>query len=104
VIDDDDRLERVLHGFDDAVIEAKDEELGAPDEGVAKLIAGALKAYGFERDGSRVRTSWKRARRGRLGPISRSPLSASRSETPLRATFSSDRHDQDDDDPEGSKT
>ncbi|WP_341633367.1 hypothetical protein [Sphingomonas agri] len=103
-MDDDDRLERVLHGFDDAVIEANDEELGAPDEGVGKLIAGALKAYGFDRDGSRVRTSWKRARRGRPRPVARSPVSASHSETPLRATFSCDRHDEDDDDPEGSKT
>ena len=99
--DEKDRLESVLRGFDDAVIEAKDDELGEPDEGVAKLIAGALKAYGFERDGSRVRSSWKRARRGRPRPVSRSPFSESHPEAPLRATFSSDRNDEDDD-PEGS--
>jgi hypothetical protein len=104
VIDDEDRLERVLRGFDDAVIEAEDEELGAPDEGVAKVIAGVLKAYGFDRDGSRVRTSWKRTRRGRPRAVSRSPMSASHTDVPLRATFSADRQDEDDDDPEGSKT
>lgn len=102
--DDNERLERVLRGFEEAIIDAPDEELGAPTDGAAKVIAGALKVYGFENDGSKMRTSWKRVRRARSQRSGRLQAAASRSEAPLRATFSAERLDEDDEGPEGSKS
>ena len=103
--DDNERLERVLRGFEEAIIDAPDEELGAPADSSAKVIAGVLKVYGFENDGSKMPASWKRARRSRPRTAGRLAVTASRKEAPLRATFSGDRHDEEDDDgPEGSES
>jgi hypothetical protein len=104
VTDDNERLERVLRGFEEAIIDASDEELGVPTDGAAKVISGVLKVYGFENDGTKMPTSWKRVRRPRSRTAGRSPVTASRGETPLRATFSGDRHDEDDDGPEDSES
>ena len=100
--DESERLDRLLKGYEEAVLNAADDELGPPSGEAAKVIAGVLKVYGYESDGSKVRTAWKRTRRARSQSGAHPVISRSNSDVPLRATFSTDGADDIDEGPEGS--
>ena len=89
-MNDDDRLERLLCAYEDAVMSTTDDELptGAGSPEVTRILCGVLKGYGFQRDGSRLPASQRLRpavrRRGQLRSQLRSPIAPEL----LRASFS----------------
>lgn len=98
--EDKDRLERLLGGYEEAVIAAAEDDLESADSSaaVAGIVAGVLKAYGYQRDGARSPASWRRSRGSKRGMASRPPARTRVAQEPLRASFSSTSEEYDDDD------
>jgi hypothetical protein len=88
-VTEEDRIERLLAGFEEAVLAAPDADIEreSGEAAVAGIVAGVLKAYGYQRDGSRLPGIWRRERRLGCGPITRAGTRARVAQEPLRATF-----------------
>ena len=96
---DDDKLERLLEGFESAVLAAIDADMDGEtgDAAVAGIVAGVLKAYGYQRDGSHLPATRRRGRQLGRGPVVRPRIRSRIAREPLRASFSppSDGYDDD---------
>ena len=97
------RLDRLLQGYEDELLVAADEEfeVAAEEQIAAGIVGSVLIAYGYQRDGSRLPNTWRRERisrrLGRSRPQSRARIAAE----PLRASFSPPRDDTDEGGDEG---
>lgn len=103
-MNEDERLDRLLRGYEDALLAAPDEdfELSVGEQTVAGIVGGVLKAYGYQRDGARFPVSWRRERTGRRAPLSRPQSRARVAAEPLRASFNARQDDFDDNGEDGS--
>ena len=95
-----DRLEQLLSAYEDAVIAAADDDLESADNSaaVAGIVAGVLKAYGYQRDGARLPVAWRRSRANKRGMPTRPAARTRIAQEPLRASFSATSDEYDDDD------
>lgn len=87
---DEERIRRLLEVYEEAVLAAPDADIFATSDGAVAggIIGGVLKAYRYQRDGSRLPPIWRRGQRLRRAAAMHARAKVRVGQEPLRASFS----------------